>query len=496
MEFLASARQELIAGNQAGCEMFCKSELAANPTSAEALELLSDLYFQNARYLEARVALVRLLALPGKLVERGRLDDLLGLCCVALGDGKAGKTAFEQALHEDALDFVALYNLAVFAHYEGDRKLVADYANQLPAALEKAPLETLKKFPDIAAKCASLLADHVPDTDIANARNVLETITAEGRASFLRSRPEIGFALGKLYQREGKFRDSLEWYRQGNQTRRKVAAFSIEPVLAAGAEMRALFDEEYLKDTPCAEVGDDEPHPIFIVGMPRTGTTLVEQILAAHSSVQAYGERDTLPRLLDDSPDLEPGLMEFAESAKQLQKGFFQRLREEYLQSIELDEGQTYFTDKLPSNLRRVWAIALAFPDARVIAMQRDEFPTIMSCFTNNFLLGNEFSNHLSDCLRYYRDCDELRCHWARVLADRLLTVRYELLVENEREEISRVLSFLDLVPEDACFKPHELQRTVLTASSAQVQEPIHRRGNTEWEPYRSLLGEELHLVD
>ncbi len=232
-----------------------------------------------------------------------------------------------------------------------------------------------------------------------------------------------------------------------------------------------------------AGLGDPSPVPIFILGMPRSGSTLVEQILASHPQVLGAGELRTLDRLVHQGGGIE--------ALATLQAEDCRRLGERYLADLRsLPAGKTRITDKMPGNFMYVGLIQLILPHAKIIHTMRDPVDTCLSCFSRLLSVGHHFSYDLAELGRYYRHYRELMDHWRSVLpAGTMLDVAYEDVVDDLEGQTRRMLEYLGLPWDERCLSFHKTVRPVVTASSVQVRRPLYRSGVARWRQYEAHLG-------
>jgi hypothetical protein len=246
-------------------------------------------------------------------------------------------------------------------------------------------------------------------------------------------------------------------------------------------------------------VGCNRSDPIFIVGLPRAGSTLIEQILASHSQVEGTMELADIPRLVaqlqgrdpDESKPPYPKILADL-SAEQLK-----RLGEKYLADTQVYRtGKAFFIDKNPNNFRHIGLIQLMLPNAKIIDARREPMACCFSNFKQLFAAGQEFTYGLEDIARYYRSYVELMGHWERVLPGRILRVQYEDVVEDLPGNVRRILEFCGLDYQPQCVEFYKTERSVRTASSEQVRQPIFKDGLDQWrnfepflQPLKSALG-------
>ncbi|MBO6564900.1 MAG: sulfotransferase [Pseudomonadales bacterium] len=240
-------------------------------------------------------------------------------------------------------------------------------------------------------------------------------------------------------------------------------------------------------------MNDSNPTPIFIVGMPRSGSSLFEQMLGLHSKIMPLGEVNwvhetyvKLQKSLGDSASVSE-LYELC-----LQRESHEKLRKTYFANLRKDISEPVVVDKLVGNIAYLHAIRAAFPDALVVFMTRDRNATIWSCFKSPFISGHRYSERIEECSAYYDSTEKLMHHWAVHYGDRLITVAYEDLVDNPEREIRRILEKAGLKFEPVCLSPESANRIVKTASRHQVAQPIYRDANRGWLPYAGFVEQEV----
>ena len=260
-------------------------------------------------------------------------------------------------------------------------------------------------------------------------------------------------------------------------------------------EIRAFFTAEFLARHQ--GLGDVSNMPVFIVGMPRSGTTLVEQVLASHKAVFGAGERTELRRTVErfSGPG---GILPLWEAASTIGGDAFSRMGAAYVAAMRpLAPDAARITDKMPANFHFAGLIHMILPKARIIHVTRDPVDTCLSCFSKLFTSGQNYSYDLAELGRFHRACQRLMAHWREVLpADVFLEVRYESLVHDLEPEARRMLAHCDLPWDDACLEFHKTSRAVNTASMTQVRQPIYRGSVGRWRPGPALLRPLLEALE
>jgi tetratricopeptide (TPR) repeat protein len=290
----------------------------------------------------------------------------------------------------------------------------------------------------------------------------------------------LQFALGKAYGDLGEHERSFHHFLVGNARKRRLTSYDEAATLKRFGLVRAGFTAERM----IFAVGQPVDGPIFILGMPRSGTTLVEQILASHPQVYGAGELDLFGHAVKDFAPrgavFDAGLS--AEDFGRLGAGYLHRLR-------AVAPGATRITDKMPQNFLFCGLISMALPNARIIHVRRDPVDTCLSCFSTLFADGHPYTYDLGELGRYYRCYRVLTDHWRQVLPSSvLLEVHYEDVVADLEGQARRMLAHCGLAWDDACLAFYKTKRPVRTASAAQVRQPIYRTSAGRWRPPPDLL--------
>jgi len=307
-------------------------------------------------------------------------------------------------------------------------------------------------------------------------------------------RLHLAFTLGKILEDRGSFADAFERYSEGAAIQRRRSGFDAAAMHADVERSKALFTRAFFAER--GQGGASSRAPIFIVGLPRSGSTLIEQILASHSAVEGTFELPDIVGLARDLGAAGPGDTakdggRYPEILAELTAARRTELGETYLADTAVHRklGRPMFIDKMPNNFRHLGLIHLILPNARIIDARRHPMAACFSAFKQHFARGYRFSYDLTDLGLYYRDYLALMDHFDQVLPGRVHRVIYEDMVADTEGQVRRLLDYLGLAFEEACVRFHETDRAVRTASSEQVRLPIFREGLDQWRRFEPWLG-------
>jgi hypothetical protein len=271
---------------------------------------------------------------------------------------------------------------------------------------------------------------------------------------------------------------------------------SYDPVLTetVNDDLVAYFSADFFRER--AGAGNPDPSPIFIVGMPRSGSTLVEQIIASHSKVEGTSELPYIGRLTKSLNRNRADGMRYPQVLSELEDRHFNRLGQNYLDMARMHrvEGTPHFIDKMPNNFPLVGFIHAILPNARIIDARRHPLDACTGNLRQLYARGQTFSYDQTDIGEYYLQYQRMMDHWDEVLPGKVLHVQYEEVVADLETQVKRILDYLALPWEDACLNFHNTDRAVRTASSEQVRQPIYTSGIGFWRHYEAQL-EELKEV-
>jgi len=297
----------------------------------------------------------------------------------------------------------------------------------------------------------------------------------------------LDFALGKALEDRGEYAQSFHFYSAGNALKKAEARYD-----------RASFERNARRQTQVCtreffaarwDWGCPAPDPVFIVGLPRAGSTLLEQILASHSAVEGTKELAEIPRLVHELTGRESA--DYPDVLATLTRAQVRDFGERFIADTRIyrSSGRPFFIDKMPNNFRHVGLIHLILPNAKIIDARREPMACCFSNFKQLFANGQEFTYSLEDIGRYYQTYVELMKHWDEALPGKVLRMQHEVVVEDLEGSVRRLLEFCGLPFEAACLEFWKTERNVRTASSEQVRRPIFKEGLDQWRHFEPWLG-------
>ncbi len=506
---LLAAAAELCQNKLAVAERLLRSFLKENPTDVAAIRMLAEAGSRLGRYEDAEHLLARCIELaPSFTAARHNYASVLyrqnkPLQAIAEADillksdprnpgYRALKAAALGQIGEYA-DAIQIYKDLLKTH-PGQPKAWMSYGHALKAlghydqcvdAYHKS-IALLPNLGEAYWSLANLKRFRFTDDDVSAMRVQL----ARGDLGD-EDRYHLEFALGKALEDAGQFARSFEHYETGNALRRAGANYDANEFAEHVQRLKAQFTPAFLQDH--AGAGCETPDPIFIVGLPRAGSTLIEQILSSHSAIEGTME---LPDIIAIARRLGGKKRQGEASAYPsvlgtLDRDTFTALGEEYLERTRIYRklGRPFFIDKMPNNFVHVGLIHLILPNAKIIDARRHPLGCCFSCFKQHFARGQAFTYSLDDIGKYYVHYVELMAHYDAVLPGRVHRVIYEQLVADPEREVRRLLDYCGLPFEDGCLRFYENDRAVRTASSEQVRQPIFKDSVEHWQNYKPWLG-------
>ena len=325
---------------------------------------------------------------------------------------------------------------------------------------------------------------------------VLEQVYATRASLSDHARIRYCFALGKALDDTGEYDRAFAAYEEGNRVQHALLPMNEQAADAMMDNIIRIFDKKYFTARKVAKSAPATRTPIFIVGMPRSGTTLLEQVLCSHPSVYGAGELVDLSEVITALTGAQQG-KSFTEGVAGLSAEDMQKLGEEYLKRVwMLSPDSAYITDKMPANFFYLGLIHLALPHAKIIHAMRDPMDSCFSCYSRLFNDTMEFAYDQGTLGRYYVRYMKLMQHWHKVLPKgRILDLRYEDMVEDTEKEARRILKFVGLPWDENCLEFHKNDRLVKTASVAQVRKPIYKSSVSRWKHFARHLKPLFELV-
>ncbi|HEX8526100.1 sulfotransferase [Allosphingosinicella sp.] len=503
---LIRAAEALVANDLAVAERILRPHLKEKPTDVAAIRMMAELAARLGRLQDSEKLLRRALDLaPAFAAARANLATVLyrqnrSAEAIAELDRLPDSDDGRQSLRAAALGRIGSYEEAigiyeaVLQRFPGQAKVWMSYGHVLKTvgrqadsiAAYRSALAAAPGLGEVWWSLANLKTVRFTDEDVAAMTDALE-----GQALGEEDRWHLHFALGKAFEERGEAEAAFRHYSDGNRLRRAALDYDPEEISDHVRRSIGLFTPRFLAEREGQ--GCQAPDPIFILGMPRAGSTLVEQILASHEQVEGTMELPDIPALARrlGGRTLKSQASAYPECLAGLGADELRALGEEYLEStrIQRKTGRPFFIDKMPNNWAHAGLILLILPNARIVDARRHPLACCFSNFKQHFARGQGFSYDLRELGRYYRDYAALMAHFDSVAPSRIHRVIHEELVEDPERVIRRLLDALGLPFDPACLRSHETERAVRTASSEQVRRPINREGLGAWRSFEPWLG-------
>jgi tetratricopeptide (TPR) repeat protein len=489
-------------------EQLVRAYLMRHGDQVEAMRLLAGIGIERKVYDDAEILLAAVLERdPGNRLARREYAGVLA----ELNRHVEARVLLEQLLQEepDNRDYRALYAYTFVGVGEHERAMAIyqDLLSRTPADAEMhlsiahaqktlghrdEAIASYRKsaafrpdYGDAYWSLANLKTYRFTDAEIAAMRAMESAASTR-----IVDRYHLCFALGKAFEDRGEFAESFRFYERGNALKRAESKYRPEIIEANTRRQVEVCTSRFFADRQ--DWGSPASDPIFIVGLPRSGSTLIEQILASHSCIEGTQELATIQqivtRLRGRDPDLDDSRYPLV--LTQLTTEDCSQLGELYLQATrDYRREAPYFIDKMPNNFRHIGLIHLILPNARIIDARREPMACCFSNFKQLFARGQEFTYSIPDIARYYRTYLELMRYWEQVLPGRILRVQHEDLIDDLDGNVRRLLDFCGVEFEPQCLEFHRTKRSVRTASSEQVRQPIYREGLEQWKNFEQWLG-------
>lgn len=487
-------------------EELCRSFLQKNPQNVEGMRLLADIgsklgVLHDAEFLlesalefepdhiKARIDYIMILRKRQKFesaLEQAKLlletapsnVQFKSLCAIELmqtGAYDAALNYFDQILEQVPNDPVTLTTRGHLLKTQGNS---AEAIDSYRAVLKNSP-----EHGEAYYSLGNLKTYRFEDDE-------LDSMIRQEKGDRLRAidRIYLNFALGKAYEDKGDYESAFSFYQKGNSLKKIQSRYDAEAMRDELSRMRLICDPAFFSERE--DWGSDARDPIFVLGLPRAGSTLIEQILSSHSQIDGTSE---LPNILALSQKLRRSsnypVKGYPEVMKSISEAECREFGNSYIEETKIHrQGAAYFIDKMPNNFRHIALIKLILPNAKIIDARRDPMGCCFSGFKQLFAEGQEFSYSLEDIGNYYVDYIKLMDHWDKVLPGFVLRVNHEDVVDNLEQEVRRILNFCGLPFEESCLRFYETERNVKTPSSEQVRQPIFRDGVDQWRKFERWL--------
>jgi tetratricopeptide (TPR) repeat protein len=483
--------------------------LSLLPDYAEAYSNLGNVYLDLEREEDAIIHYKKALAIMPSYAEA---HSNLGNALRSLGQQTEAIKHYEQAITLRPDFAMAEYNMGIaqdelgrpedaISSYERAIAINADYAeayNNLGFSLQE--LGRREEAIENYEKALSIKPDYA-----AAHLHLSMIVPQEERIAIIEqllNKPSIAdvdatlyhFALGNIYNSKELYNSAFTHFKQANDLKRKTIHYEAKVYSDYVEDLCQTYTSGYVEKI--RQFNSISNVPVFIIGMPRSGTTLVEQILSSHSQVYGAGELSALRRVEKILVEKLGGNSSYPACMSLCDKEIAGNYAEEYLREIQRHSGSAnHITDKNPGNFHRIGLIKTLFPEAQIIHCQRNALDTCTSIFFNHFVEGNEYSFKLEELAQYYLDYEKLMKHWSGLFADDILTVQYEELIKNQEETSRTLIEHINLQWEDACIDFHLNTRAVRTASSVQVRQPLYEKSINRWKHYESQLAPLIDIL-
>lgn len=403
--------------------------------------------------------------------------DTIGVVCSRAGDHERAARAFRQAVARSPDTPTFQFNLAASLKFIGKFEQAE---TAYDAAIEASP-----RFYKAHAALSQLRTQTPERNHISRLEGLVDNCGDNVAAEL-----QLRHALAKEYEDLGDYDRSFEHLSIGNARRRSSLNYTIDRDRELFAAMQGQFASIQSTDSAA---GDPSKEPIFVIGMPRTGTTLVERILTSHTAVHSAGELQNFPIVIKRATGSKSADILDTETIERALKLDFALIGEAYIESTRPNTGHTaHFVDKMPLNYLYVGLIHRALPNARIVCLRRHPLDACLSNFRQLFALKFSYYNYaydLEDTGRYYALFDRLMQHWQRVLPGKVLEVQYESIVVDQEPETRRIVEFCGLDWQDACLAFDRNEAPVATASAVQVRQPLYSHAAGRWKRYEKHLG-------
>ena len=511
---MALAAEHQKEGRYDEAEHLYRRILRHNPRNVDALRLLALIAVRAERADEAESLLEKAIALApdfiAAIIDLGRLrkeQDRYGAAlecfdqAIAIDAGNAqahylrGATLAPAAFTVDAIDAyqhclkLKPNHIAALLGLGHVLKAVGRYDESVAAYTE-----CIRHSPESGETYWSLANLKTYRFDDATFAGMEQRVAGSGLSAS--SEVHFLFALGKACEDRGEFDRAWHFYRTGNTKQRALVSYDPVQTETMNDRLVRAFSADFLQSRRNSGLAD--PAPIFIMGLPRSGSTLLEQVLASHSQVEGTSELPYLGRVATWLNRNRADGINYPEAVRELNPSNFEALGRDYLNYAQMHRrsGAARFIDKMPNNFPSIGFLSLILPEAKIIDARRHPLDACLSCYRQLFAKGQNFTYDLTEIGEYYLQYQRMMDHWAEVLPGRVLTVQYEEVVSDFGAQARRLLEFCGLPWDDACLRFYESDRPVRTPSSEQVRQPIYDRSVGHWRNYEAHLDELITVIE
>ena len=487
-------------------EKLAQELISENPRDVNAALLLSKIAMDASCYSDAEALLRRIIRMAPRFIaawhelaaavkEQHRMEETLEILAHALsldeGNSEshyrygaalatAGKTLESVEYYEKSIDLNP-EQVGAFVGLGHVLKTLGNYDDGIEAYQRARELKP--NFGEIYFSLSNLKTYRFSDADI---EDMLHRVDQEGLS--LDSEVHFSFTLGKAFEDRKEFDRAFEYYHRGNSKHRGTIAYDPVQTAITNQKIKDTFDEGFLRELEDRGVGEKQPDPIFILGLPRSGSTLLEQILASHSLVDGTSELPDLGRISNLITDREKG-RQYPEGIQDMGPSEITALGLEYLNRTRRHrDGAPYFTDKMPNNFVHIGLILATMPNAKIIDARRYPLDSCIGCYKQHFARGQTYTYDLFELAEFYLEYDEMMAHWQNVAPGRVLRVQYEDVVNELEDQVRRILDYCKLPFEVGCVDFHQTKRAVRTASSEQVRQPIYSGSIGTWQRFETHI--------
>jgi tetratricopeptide (TPR) repeat protein len=508
---LAKAGEYIQQNKHKAAEKLTREVLRRNPENVDAMRMLAKLAMQANIFKEAEKLLRRVIelvpALHGTyldlaqcLREQDKYDEAVEYAKKAIRlrpDKAQSYSVLASLLAAGSRTHEAIEAYKACLEFRKDSSnIYLGYGHVLKTAGKQN--EGIKAYKDaIRVKAhngeaywslANLKTYPFSDDEIIEMESILDDkdLDDENRVHFL-------FSLAKAYEDQKNYEKAFHYYNEGNTTQRMHISYDPVQTEVLHEDIKKVFTREFLSSKK--NLGNPDPSPIFIVGLPRSGSTLIEQILSSHSQVDGTSELPDLSKVVM-SLNKQRRAKGYPSAVAELEDEEFYQLGSKYIESTKrVRRGAPYFTDKMPNNFPTIGFLSLFLPNARVINAMRHPLDSCMGCYKQHFARGQTFTYDLMELGEFYLEYHSIMQYWHSVLPGKILDVQYELMVTDQEAQTRRLLEYCGLPWEDACLNFHETDRPVRTASSEQVRQPIYESSLNTWCRYESHLQDLIEIL-